>query len=152
MSDFSELCPIFNTGVFNEVLFPNIEMIGITATGNALLGTITCGSATRTDIWTFGRTVVVTGGFIRKRINPTIAATVVLRLRHHTTMEAIGTEFATLAISISVTCMQDGYSWVPFNTVTDTTFTSDEVLGFTVLTGTASGLDTFDLIVRYKEK
>jgi len=44
------------------------------------------------------------------------------------------------------------YSWIPFNTVTNTTFTSDEILGFTVLTGTASGGGTFDLIVRYKEK
>jgi len=151
MSDFGELCPLFNTGVFNEVTFPNIAMTGITATGNALLGTITCGSATRTAIWTFGRTVVVTGGFVRNRVKPTIASTVVLRLMHHTTMLAVGTEFATLAVSISVDDSEI-YTWVPFNDVTAKTFTSAEVLGFTVLTGTASGGGTYDLIVRYKEK
>ena len=151
MSDFGELCPLFNTGVFNEVTFPNIAMTGVTATGNALLGTLTCGSATRTAVWTFGRTVVVTGGFVRNRVKPTIASTVVLRLMHHTTMLAAGTEFATLAVSISVDDSEI-YTWVPFNDVTARTFTSSEVLGFTVLTGTASGGGTYDLIVRYKEK
>jgi len=151
MSDFGELCPLFNTGVFNDVTFPNIQMTGGTGCGNALLGTLTAGSATRTAIWTFGRTVVVTGGFIKTRVKPTIASTVVLRLMHHTSMLAAGTEFATCEISTTASGVEL-YTWIPFNTVTAKTFTSSEVLGFTVLTGTASGGGTFDLIVRYKDK
>ncbi len=151
MSDFGELCPLFNTGVFNELSFPNISLTGVTGCGNALLGTLTCASATRPGCFTFGRTVVVTGGFARTRVKPTIDSTVVLRLMHFTTILAAGTEFATLAISTTASGAEI-YTWVPFDDVTSKTFTSSEVLGFTVLTGTASGGGTYDLIVRYKEK
>ncbi|GAG53237.1 unnamed protein product, partial [marine sediment metagenome] len=65
MSDFSELCPLFETGVFHEVTFPNIDMTGITAVGNGLIGSLTVGVATASGNWTFGRTVVVTGAFCR---------------------------------------------------------------------------------------
>ncbi len=152
MSDFGELCPLFNTGVFNEVTFPDIKMTNVTACGNALIGTLTCASATRTAVWTFGRTVVVTGGFLRQRASVAIANTAVARLMHHTTMLAAGTEFATLAIQNTSSGFELGYTWMPFTTVTDKTFTSSEVLGFTMLTGTNASGGTFDLIVRYREK
>lgn len=152
MSDFGELCPLFTIGVFNEVTFPNIKLTNITACGNALVGTLTCASATRTAVWTFGRTVVVTGGFVKCRLQTSVDSTVVLRLMHHATLLAAGTEFATLAFSTTASAVETGYTWVPFNTVTAKTFTSDEVLGFGVLTGTATNGGTFDLIVRYKEK
>jgi hypothetical protein len=70
MSDFSELCPLFNTGVFTEVTFPNIAMSQITASGNGLLGSLTCGAATRTAVWTFGRTVLINNAFVRVRSAP----------------------------------------------------------------------------------
>ena len=149
MADFSELCPLFNVGVFNEVTFPELKMTAVTACGNALLGTLTCASATRPACWTFGRTVVVTGGFVRNRVKPGDAA--IARLMHHTTQLAAGTEFATLIVSVSIGDSEI-YSWIPFNTVTAKTFTSSEVLGFTVATGQASQGGTFDLIVRYKDK
>lgn len=148
MSDFGELCPLFTTGVFNEITFPNIPMTAVTTCGNALVGTLTF---TKVGNFTFGRTVVVTGGFVRNQTKPTIASTVVLRLVHFTSQLAAGTDFATLAVSITASGVEV-YSWIPFNTVTETTFTSNEILGFTVLTGTASGGGTYDLMIRYKEK
>ena len=149
MSDFSELCPLFNTGVFNEITFPSIAMTKITASGNALLGSLTCGSATRTAIWTFGRTVVVTDAFIRRRYGGTVEGAGVIQLMHHTTMLAAGSVFGTHTASVTVSGIEYA-TWVPM-AVSDKTFTSNEVLGFTSLTGSALSAGLFDLILRYKE-
>lgn len=152
MADFGEICPLFSTGVFNEVVFPNIKMTAITASGNALLGLLTCASATRPECWTFGRTVVVTGAYLRIRNTAAIDATTVVRLMHHTTMLAAGTEFATCYSPTALNGSIETATWRAFNTFTNTTFTSSEVLGITMLTGTASGGGTYDVMVRYKEK
>lgn len=146
MSDFGELCPLFNTGVFNEVTFPNISMTTITACGNALLGSVT---ATHLNAFTFGRTVVVTGAFVRKLQN--VKGTTVVRLLHHTSQLAGGTEFATYAFSITITG-ESALTWIPMSVAAEKTFTSDEILGFTVATGSAASGGVFDLMVRYKEK
>jgi len=150
MSDFSELCPLFNTGGFQEVTFDNISMTGITGCGNALMGSLTAGAGTKPGMWTFGRTVIVTDAYVKTRVKPTIASTVLLLLQHLTSQLAAGSELMSLAISTTASGVEL-YTWVPMNVSTSATFTSDEVLGFTVLTGTASGGGSFDLIVRYKE-
>ncbi|GAG23620.1 unnamed protein product, partial [marine sediment metagenome] len=71
-------------------------------------------------------------------------------LMHHTSQMAAGTVLMTLDISTTVDGCET-YSWAPMNSVLAKTFTSNEILGFVCLTGTASGGGTFDLIVRYKE-
>jgi len=147
MSDFSELCPLFDTGVFQEITFPDIRMTGVTACGNVFLGTLTAAAATKPGIFTFGRTVIVTDAFIKTRTKPTAAMN--LKLYHFTSQLAAGTEIGTLAVSITASTVEI-YTWVPM-TVTDATFTSSEVLGLTMGTGTASGAGTYDLILRYKE-
>ena len=145
MSDFSELCPLFETGVFKEVTFPYVTMTNISAGVNALMGTITASHSGR--FFTFGRTVVVTGGFVR-RVDTSEA--IILELRHHTSVLADGTSFGTL----SMTTTGDGVDpmlWQPMAAATKT-FTSDEVLGFSVRTGTTVSAGIYDVIVRYKEK
>jgi hypothetical protein len=146
MSDFSELCPLFNTGVFSEILFPGIRMTDVTLCGNALDHTLTASSI---GDFTFGRTVVVTGAYIRKVASAAVAMG--LQLQHKTSRLAIGTTFGTQVVSNSITGMAVGQTWVGM-TVTDTTFTSSEVLGLTVAVGTAASGGIFDMIVRYKEK
>ncbi len=146
MSDFGELCPLFNTGVFNEITFPGIAMTNITACGNALDNTFTASSIGN---FTFGRTVIVTGCYVRKTVNPT--ATQTLALQHKTSRLAAGTTFGTIEVNISITGMAVNQTWVGM-TVTEKTFTSSEVLGLTVGTSTASGAGTYDIMVRYKEK
>jgi hypothetical protein len=138
---------LFNTGVFNEVTFHNFALTNITASGNALLGTQTIGAATRT-VWTFGRTVIVTEAFLRKRSLVGDANTA--QLVHHTSQLAAGTVFATLEVTVSMST-QERYTWANMN-VTAKTFTSSEVLGFSFPTGTAASGGSYDLIVRYKEK
>ena len=150
MSDFSELCPLFETGVFHEVTFPDISMTNITGCGNALMGSLTVGQATASAIWTFGRTVIVTKAYVRNQSKVSVDSTCKVLLMHHTSQLAAGTELASLDISGTADGMEI-YSWAPMNSVLAKTFTSDEVLGFTVLTGTAADGGKFDLIVRYKE-
>ena len=146
MSDFSELCPLFNTGVFSEIMLPGIAMTNITVCGNALDHTLTASSLSD---FTFGRTVVVTGCYVRKNVSNAEGQS--LALQHKTSRLAAGTTFGTIVVSNTITGMALGYTWVGM-TVTDTTFTSSEVLGLTVGTSTAASAGTFDLIVRYKEK
>jgi hypothetical protein len=123
-------------------------MTGITACGNALVGTLTF---TKTvGNFTFGRTVVVTGAFVR-RVGATTEGLNTLRLVHHTSQLAAGTDFATVTISIT----GDGagpLTWLPFTVSAEKTFTSDEILGFSIATGTALSAGAYDLIIRYKDK
>jgi len=149
MSDFSELCPLFNTGVFQEVTFQNISMTNITACGNAFLGSLTAGSGTKPGMFTFGRTVVVTDCFIRKRAE--VKGKTILRLMHHTSQLAAGTEFMSYAMSITASTVELYYTWVPMNVTTSATFTSNEILGFVPATGSAASGGVFDMVLRYKE-
>ena len=145
MSDFGELCPLFNTGVYRELMFPNIALSLVTACGNALVGTLT---ASASGNFSFGRTVVVTAAWLRKTAAP--SSQVVVHLRHHSSRLAAGTIFATLTVSVTATGMEVGYGYVPMNVSTETTFTSAAILGL----GVAAGSDStkVDLLIRYKEK
>ena len=146
MSDFSELCPIFNTGVFSELYIPGIAMTNITVCGNAFDHTFTASSIGN---FTFGRTVVVTDCYVRKAVS--CAEGQSLALQHKTSRLAAGTTFGTIVVSNTITGMAVGQTWVGM-TVTDTTFTSSEVLGLTVGTATEASAGTYDFIIRYKEK
>lgn len=148
MSDFSELCPLFNTGVFNEITFPNIDMNDITLSGNALYGSL-ASSITMAGAFTFGRTVVVTGVFAR-RLGASQTAAVTLYLRHLTSATAAGTIFATITITPTISIL-DNYAWMP-GVVSAKTFTSSELLGLAPSVGAVSGTGLYDIIVRYKEK
>lgn len=146
MSDFGELCPLFATGVFKEVTFPYIRMTDQTASGNALIGTLL--SISHIGAFSFGRTVVVTGAFLRQR--DVCKGLQVLLLNHHTTQRAAGTEFGSVEFSITV-ALYEPATYKAMN-VTAKTFASSDILGFSQATGTAASGGVYDLIVRYKEK
>ncbi|GAG53234.1 unnamed protein product [marine sediment metagenome] len=145
MSDFGELCPLFETGVFKEVLFPNVSLTDIDASVNALMGTIAASHSGR--FFTFGRTVVVTGGFVRR--NET-SETQIVNLLHFTSVLADPTALASLSIAATGDGI-DTHLWMPLEAASKT-FTSDEVLGFSIATGTAISAGVWDVMVRFKEK
>jgi hypothetical protein len=153
MSDFSELCPLFNTGVFNEITFPHIGMSGISASGNALYGSL-WPSITMAGYFTFGRTVVITDAFVRRySLNE---ASQFLYLRRHTgAVSAVsgvaGTIFGTCTVTPTISIL-DNYAWLQFGNVTSMTFTSTDILGIAPATGTATSAGGFDLIIRYRER
>ena len=145
MSDFSELCPIFQTGVLKEVMFPYIPLSGVTACGNAFLGTLTFSKA---GYFTFGRTVIVTGALAR-RVGATLEAALTLQILHHTSETAAGTVFATLQMSVTGSAM-DALTWVNMN-CTAKTFTSSDILGMAPVAGAAISQGVWDIMLRYKE-
>jgi hypothetical protein len=148
MADFGELCPLFSTGVFNEVTFPYLPMTGVSVGVNALFGTITASHAG--GGWKFGRTVVVTGAFIRRMVTSDSGGIQNVTLMHFSSQLAAGTAIGTLTVTVT----SDGFNsmtWVPMS-VAAVTFVSSDVLGFSMATGTALSAGTYDLIVRYKEK
>jgi len=147
MSDFSELCPLFNTGVFNEITFPAIDMNHITLSGNALYGSL-FPSTSMEGKFAFGRTVVITGAFARRTSANSIQVN--LYLKHFTSVSAAGTVFGTATITTNLALL-DNYAYMAF-TVTEKTFTSTDVLGIAPSLGAAGSMGTYDLIVRYKEK
>jgi len=152
MSDFSELCPLFSTGVFKEITFPHMyNLTGFSTTSNFLAGAVTCTSGVFSG-FSFGRTVVVTGAKARRwtfTANSSNHTTMMLRLRHRASGAATATNFGSLTVTTTGE-VQSFLTWSPM-TVTDTTFTSDAVidLGFGTMTETHVGC--YDLIVRYKE-
>lgn len=148
MADFGEICPLFNSGVFSEILFPYVRMSDATGVTDNFLFASTDAKAAGSGYFTFGRTVVVTGAYLRKQVIGDSAIVVILQ--HHTSINATGTEFATLTISITVTGHVPYYAWIPM-TVTGMTFTATDILGMAGASAVVSA-GIFDLIVRYKEK
>lgn len=147
MADFGELCPLFNTGVFNEITFPEIDLKAITLSGNALYGSL-FPSTSMEGCFTFGRTVVITGAFARRTTMNSVQIN--LYLKHFTSVSAAGTVFGTATITTNVALL-DKHAYMAF-TVTEKTFTSTDVLGLAPSLGAAASVGTYDLIVRYKEK
>lgn len=149
MADFGELCPLFNTGVYNEVTFPGLSMTSLSNTMNALAGTMTY-SVTKLAYWSFGRTVVVTDAWVRNR--DTVEGQVCLILSIATSGVATMSAFASCTVSTTVTGVNGQYGWRPFSTITSRTFTSTDILCMTIATTTATSAGIYDLMVRYREK
>jgi hypothetical protein len=152
MSDFSELCPLFETGVFNEVTFDHlVNLTGITPTHNILA----CGPDLTSDQvsgFSFGRTVVVTEAFLRRYTATADSSNnqeMHLRLRHRASKAATPTNFGLLTVTTTGSVMTS-YNYNAM-TVTDTTFTSDAVLDLGIGTVTETAMGCYSLIVRYKE-
>lgn len=149
MADFSELCPLFETGVFHELTFPNIGMTDVSACANALLFSYDCMASTCSD-FDFGRTIVVTDAWLRPQ-GAIVKGIEYLHLKHYSSLRATPTTFATLEVRQTATVF-DTHSWCRFSSITETTFTSAAVLGLAPATVTAASGGVFDLMIRYKEK
>jgi len=146
MTDFSELCPLFDTGVFNEFTFPEVSLSDISACANALMFSADAQASSSAD-FNFGRTVIVTNAWLRVRIAP--AGSCIIHLKHHTTMRAAGTIMGTLSGTTTGVGF-DAHAWVPM-IVTAATFDSAAVLGLAPAT-VSSDNGVYDLMIRYKEK
>jgi len=150
MSDFSELCPLFETGVFSEVCFVGPMNLSSVGTLKDLLhGTVYVSNAN--GAFTFGRTVIVTEAFLMRNIVNTIETTIHLRHKTSGTLALSGTIFASCTLPISISAHEAGF-WKEFTSFTGKTFASSDVLAMIAL---STGVDTGQLgglIVRYKEK
>jgi hypothetical protein len=148
MTDFSEMCPLFETGVFTEFTFPEVSITDISSDANALMFSVDAKASTCAD-FNFGRTIVITDAWVRSRSAP--AGSGYLHLVHHATLRAAGTIFGTFSMTVTVVG-HDRSSWVKFQALTDTTFDSAAILGLRLATATTDPGALIDLMIRYKEK
>ena len=146
MADFSQLCPLFNTGVYSEVTFVNLGFTGVSTTMNAMAGAVA--KATQPGAFKFGRTVIVTKVYCQKQIAATTKP-IVLAMRHAATGTAAGTAFASLAMTLTVT--KNPIGKLAAMTTTAKTFLAADVLGFSNKTKKTAG-GRFHFVVRYKER
>jgi hypothetical protein len=140
MSDFSALCPLFNTGVYGCVTFPTITVASISTT-------TTIGPAVP-----FGRSVIVTAAYVRRAadISSTVTYTVKLaKMAAWSTKIAGATVFASCKISSTATAYP--ISRYKAFTVTAKTFSATDLL-VVKNSQKETNMTTLDIIVRYKEK
>jgi hypothetical protein len=149
MSDFSELCPLFNTGVYNEVSFHNISMTAIAPTHNALVGAR--GLATSPASFKFGRTVIVTKVYQRCDTRPSTKHTI-LAVKQKSTGTAALTAYASLLSSVTIAKSQAQGRYRAMTQAANKTFLAADVLGFSSKTTIATKAGYYSFIVRYKDK
>lgn len=139
MADFSALCPLFNTGVYNEL---------------AVVRSFSAASRATTTKWgipVFGRTVVVTAAYVAKLTTQLATATALkVALCRAASWAATRTVFATLNLSSTITT-QVIRKPLAMTMATAKTFSATQVLTLKFLTNEAGGKG-IDVWIRYKEK
>jgi hypothetical protein len=139
MADFSALCPLFSTGVYNELFWGPISLASRSTTNK-----FAC-------LPPFGRSVIVTAAYVAK--NTTFAATataVKLALARAATWAATRTVFGTVILSSTV-ATQARNKPLAFTIASAKTFSATQVLHLKSLKKEA-GANTVNIWIRYKEK
>lgn len=148
MSDFSELCPLFSTGVYNELTLGAVTFTGISTTMNALAGTGTL-AATPGSL-KFDRTVIITRIYAQK-LGAAGTQMGIIAFHHKATGTVAGTAFASILWTAT------DAKFTPnmirkFTQASAKTFLAADVLGFSNKTGGTADPGTYGIIIRYKEK
>jgi hypothetical protein len=147
MSDFSELCPLFNTGVYSEVTFAQLHFTACSTTNNAMVGPLT--AAKYPGSFKFQRTVVVTRIYTQKLGDAGTA--VILTAGHRVaTGTAAKTVFASIAWTSTDTIFVEGMVR-KMTQAANKTFLAADVLDFGTKTSVTDP-GKYGVIVRYKEK
>ena len=139
MSDFSTLCPLFNTGVYSEITLPYV-FIGTRSTTNKFEGG-----------FPFGRSVIVTAAYVKKHTTPaSTTAAITIKLAKAATWAASRTVFASKLLSKTTTTQAVGRYLTM--TTTSKTFGATDVLH--VVSGAKEAVCSIrvSFLVRYKEK
>jgi hypothetical protein len=140
MADFSALCPLFNTGMYSEISFPDTISLISRSTTNKFAA-----------LPPFSRSVIVTHAYVSK--NTTFAATataVKLAICRAATWAATRTVFGTINLSATVTA-QPINKYLAFTIATAKTFSATQILHLKALKKEA-GARGVKVIIRYKEK
>jgi len=159
MSDFGELCPIFNTGVYNELYLGTFttsiyynSITAITASGNNFLGCPGC-AATVPSSLRFGRTIVVTNWWGRKKVANNNSVSVILILGRRTgSGTAAASVFGSLTFECGTTTFPDIVNaWRQGQMTLSMTLNTADCLNIANSVGEDDG-PTVDIIVQYREK
>lgn len=138
MSDFSDLCPLFNTGVYHEITLPYINLASVSSTAEK------CG-------YIFGRSVIVTAAYVIKHTTLTTSTDSHKILLDKATSYGASTKttFASFTVSETVTVQAVGEPVAM--TVTSKTFSATDALTVTC-DGSEGGAKHSSIIVRFKDK
>jgi hypothetical protein len=159
MADFGELCPLFTTGIFHEVVFPPPMHLTSLGTGiNLLFGSANASNGgNNSSAFTFGRTVVITEAFIiRELTNKTTETDVWLFHKMSATLAnnvASATCISTCTLPVSGSSFQPP-GLKPFVAFHGKTFMSNDVLALVMASVNTANMETgsIGLMVRYKDK
>jgi len=150
MSDFSELCPLFETGVYNEVYLGRMTLsIYASATHNFLSNPAAATAAPSS--FKFGRTIVVTECWVkRKTAADGMSQTNCIYIGRHTgSGTAAASIFGTLTMESNVsTFPKIVNAWQAMGPTSFTLHTAD-VLNISTIPGDVMECD---IIVQYREK
>jgi len=139
MSDFSDLCPLFNTGVYGEITLPYV-FIGSRSTTNKFEGGLP-----------FGRSVIVTACYVKKHTTcASTTAAMKVKFAKAATWGATQTVFSSFQLSKTVTTQVVG----KYMTMTTTakTFGATDVLHMVSGAKEAVASVHVSAVIRYKEK
>ncbi len=142
MSDFSSLCPLFNTGVYSELMiYP----------GTLTMTSLPASTTTKLAGLPFSRSVIITHAYLAKITAPTsTTANATVKLYRAASWGATATAFASRKVSKSTTTQALKKS-IAF-TVTAKTFSATQWLIMRSSIGTATARSVHNVFIRYKEK
>jgi len=159
MSDFGELCPIFNTGVYNELYLGTFttsiyynSITAVTASGNNFLSCPGLAAANPSS-FRFGRTIVVTNWWGRKKVANNNSVSVVLILGRRTASgTAAASAFGSLTLCVGITAFPDIVNaWQQGQMTVSMTLNTADCLNIANNVGEDDG-PTVDIIIQYREK
>jgi len=140
-TDFSALCPLFNTGMYSELTFPGpFALASVASTTTKFAGLI------------FGRSVIVTAAYAAKMTAlASSTANCTVKLYRAASWAGAATVFASLKLS-KTTTVQILKKPLAFTVAAAKTFSATQMLIIRESKATASGKSIQGVIVRYKEK
>jgi hypothetical protein len=141
-TDFSALCPLFNTGVYSELTIPGpLLQDNLASTTTKLAGIL------------FGRSVIVTAAYLAKMTAlATVSSNPTVKLyRQASWASSTATCFASFEVS-KTTTVQILNKWLAFTMAAAKTFSATQWLTVRGDKGRLNGKSIFGVIVRYKEK
>ena len=150
MSDFSELCPLFETGLYNELYLGEMS---VTLYNSATLNWLSSPGdpATAPSSFRFGRTIVVTECWIKRKytadaFSQTLCLFIGRRTGSGTATQSI---FGTLTMESNVsTFPKIVNAWQAMGPTSFTLHTAD-VLDISAILG---GTNLVEVIIQYREK
>ena len=155
MSDFSELCPIFNTGVSNE-LYLGTFTTSVYYHSTTLTLNFLSNASVPPDVpssFRFGRTILVTGWWTRKKIANNNSATVHITIGRRTgSGTAAASIFGTATFSVGITAFPDIVNaWRAGYMTTSMTLHTADCLNISNSVG-EDDCPTLDVAIQYREK
>jgi hypothetical protein len=140
-TDFSAICPLFNTGVYSELTIPGpFNLASPTSITTRFAGIL------------FGRSVIVTAAYLAKMTALASAtANCNVKLFRSSSWKVTGTAFASCKLS-KTTTVQALRKYIAFTMAAAKTFSATQWLLVKETKATASAKSIHGVIVRYKEK